>query len=143
MQRVPGLFVSSSAACALALSGCSSARPVSGPPHTLASVAAAYRTAGEDDRAKRDLCIAAIDAGIIAPGVPLAVIDQLCGSDFDRSVGRRENGLEYGIVHFHPPFPNYTTDEGQVAAGGYVGWYMIVEYSGTWIENYSLSNKHK
>lgn len=101
----------------------------------LAELSAAYRAASTGE-VKRDVCIAAIDQGIIRVGADLSVVRLLCGADF------RERADD-GIVDFDPPLPNSTDKHGRASAGGFVGWYMVVKHQDGQILGYNLTNTHK
>ncbi len=103
-------------------------------------LAKAYRAARtEFDR--RTVCLDAIDAGVIARGRPVAVVDAIFGTDY---VSKLPTGseLETGVVDFHP-LTRPPSDKVAVAYG-HTGWYLAFKFdsSGT-LQDYHLSNLHK
>ena len=103
-------------------------------PLTLEQLAACYRQA-VGGTVKRDVCLRAIDAGYISTPKPLANVRQLCGADFEESVGK-ERGMSYGTVRFLAPTADPRDED------GYRGLRLVVLYRNEQILDYYFSNTH-
>jgi hypothetical protein len=103
-------------------------------------LAKAYRAALTEFE-RRAVCLDAIDAGVIARGRPVAIVDAIFGTNYARELpsGRE---LEAGVVDFHP-LPPPSSDRVAVAYG-HIGWYLAFKFdsNGT-LQDYYLSNSHK
>lgn len=90
-------------------------------------------------RAKLDLCVKAIDEGMIARGCSVKQIDQMFGTHYGSAMPK-SGSLETGVVDFSP----MATPPSNSVAAAHVGWYLAFEFdsSGS-IQNYYLSNTHK
>lgn len=85
------------------------------------------------------MCLDAIDAGVLAVGRSVAVVDAIFGTTYARKLPRG-SGLETGVVDFRPPLLSGSDR----VASGYVGWYLAFEFdSHGRLEKYYLSNWHK
>ena len=101
-------------------------------------LARAYRSARtEFDR--RAVCLDAIDAGVVARGRPVAVVDAIFGTKYARELPPGSE-LESGVVDFRPQLKS-PRDNVQVA---FVGWYLAFQFdSNGRLQDYYLSNLHK
>ena len=101
-------------------------------------LAKSYRAARtEFDR--RAVCLDAIDAGIIARGRPVGVVDRIFGTNYAKDLPPGSE-LEIGGVYFRTQLPS-TTDTAQVAR---VGWYLSFKFDSKGaLQDYYLSNLHK
>lgn len=101
--------------------------------------AKAYRAA-HTELERRAVCLEAIDAGVIAVGRPVAVVDAIFGTNYARKRRPPLHELETGTVEFHP-LPPLRRNDVQAA---FVGWYFGFSFdSAGQLETYSLSNVHK
>lgn len=101
-------------------------------------LARAYRAA-RTELERRAVCLDAIDAGVIARGRSVTVVDAIFGTNYTRKLPRGSE-LETGVVDFHP-LPPPPSDKGQAAR---VGWYFVFKFdSGGTLQDYYLSNLHK
>jgi len=109
------------------------------PDKQVDRLAAAYRGARTEFE-RRAVCIDAIDAGIVARGRSVAVVDAVFGTTYARKLPIKGSGLEWGVIDFHPPLESGSDKE----ASGFIGWFLAFQFypDGT-IENYYLSNVHK
>ena len=108
------------------------------PDKEIDRLARSYRAARTEFE-RRAVCLDAIDAGVVARGRPVAVIDAVFGTTYARKLPPA-GGLETGVVHFHPSLPSGS----DAAASAYIGWYLAFEFDSTGrLQNYSLSNVHK
>ncbi len=103
------------------------------------SLARAYRAA-RTELERRAVCLDAIDAGVVAKGRSVAVVDAVFGTTWARKLPPPGGGLEWGVVDFHPLPP--PPDDAFSAA--HMGWYLALQFdsAGT-VQNYHLSNVHK
>jgi hypothetical protein len=109
------------------------------PDKEIDGLARAYRAARTEFE-RRAVCLDAIDAGVLARGRSVAVVDAVFGTTYARKLPPEGGGLETGVVDFHPPPPS-PSDAVQVA---YIGWYLAFEFdSDGRLQNYYLSNVHK
>jgi hypothetical protein len=88
-------------------------------------LAKAYRSA-KDPIERRDVCLRAIDEGVLKQGVPLSVVTDLVGSDFDMKL-EKSDGSGYGIVGFAYPSVSDLPNPPSRAAG-LSGWFLVVEF---------------
>ena len=102
-------------------------------------LARAYREA-RTDLGRRTVCLEAIDAGLVARGRSVTVVDAVFGTTYAKKLPRAGGELEWGVVDFHP-LPPPPSDAMSAAR---IGWYLAFEFdsSGT-VQNYYLSNVHK
>lgn len=109
------------------------------PDKEVARLAAAYRAARTEFE-RRTVCLDAIDAGIVARGRSVADVDAVFGTTFAKKLPGKGAGLEWGVVHFHPPLESGSDKK----ASGYIGWFLAIQfYSDGTLENYYLTNVHK
>jgi hypothetical protein len=98
-------------------------------------LAKAYRAAHTEFE-RRAVCIEAIDAGVIAVGRPVAVVDAIFGTTYAKRLPPPRD-LEMGVVDFHPLPPPPRND----VQAGHIGWYFGFSYdSAGRLKDYSLSN---
>ena len=109
------------------------------PDRKVGRFAAAYRAA-RTEMERRAVCLDAIDAGVVARGRSVAVVDAVFGTTYAAKLPTKGGGLEWGVVNFHPPLESGSDK----AASGYIGWFLAFQFypDGT-LENYYLSNLHK
>ena len=108
------------------------------PDRGVDRLAKAYRAARTEFE-RRAVCLDAIDAGVIADGSSVAVVDAIFGTTYARRLPRGRE-LGDGIVRFHP-LPPPPSDKIQAAE---VGWYFVFKFDSTGrLQNYYLSNLHK
>jgi hypothetical protein len=108
------------------------------PDTNVDRLTSAYRAARTDSE-RRAVCLEAIDAGVIAGGRSVAVVDAVFGTTYSKKLPAGTE-LEAGVVDFHPspPSPSNKT------AAAYVGWYLAFRFdSAGKLQNYYLSNVHK
>jgi hypothetical protein len=108
------------------------------PDKEIDRLAKAYRRARTEFE-RRAVCLDAIDAGVVARGRSVAVVDAIFGTTYARELPRGSE-LESGVVNFHPPLASGSDR----VASGYIGWYLAFKFdsAGT-LQNYYLSNVHK
>jgi hypothetical protein len=102
-------------------------------------LAKAYRAARTEFE-RRAVCLDAIDAGVVARGRSVAVVDAVFGTTYARHLPPVGGELEWGIVDFHllPPPPS------DAMSAARIGWYLAFEFDSTGrLQNYYLSNMHK
>jgi hypothetical protein len=92
------------------------------------------------EQKRLQLCIDAINQGLIYRGGPVGNIDQIFGTDFSKKVPTAGQPLTRGVVDFVNPLP----PPSDAVAAAHTGWYLAFEfdYQGS-IQNYYLSNLHK
>ena len=101
-------------------------------------LATAYREA-RTELDRRTVCLEAIDAGLVARGHSVAVVDAVFGTTYAKKLPPRGK-IEWGVVEFHPlpPPPN------DAMAAARIGWYLAFEFdSSGGVQNYYLSDVHK
>jgi hypothetical protein len=109
------------------------------PDKEVERLARAYRAARTEFE-RRGVCLDAIDAGVVARGRSVAVVDAVFGTTYARKLPPEGGGLEKGVVDFHPSPPS-RSDALQAA---YIGWYLGFEFdSAGKLQNYYLSNVHQ
>jgi hypothetical protein len=109
------------------------------PDKEIERLAKAYRAARTEFE-RRAVCLDAIDAGVVARGHSVAVIDTVFGTTWARKVPPAGAELEWGVVKFHP-LPPPPSDKFAAAS---IGWYLAFQFDSTGtIQNYYLSNVHK
>lgn len=109
------------------------------PDKEIDRLAKAYRAARTEFE-RRAVCIEAIDAGVIAVGRPVAVVDAIFGTSYAKKRRPPLHELETGTVEFHPLPPPPRND----IQAAFVGWYFGFSFnSAGQLEDYSLSNVHK
>jgi hypothetical protein len=108
------------------------------PDKEIDRLASAYRAARTEFE-RRAVCLDAIDAGVVARGRSVGVVDAVFGTTWIRKLPPAGGGLETGVVHFHPSPPS----PGDAVQAAYIGWYLAFEFdsAGT-LQNYYLSNVH-
>lgn len=108
------------------------------PDKEVDRFAKAYRAAPTEVE-RRAVCLDAIDAGVIARGRSVAVVDAIFGTTYAKRLPRGSE-LETGVVDFHPlPAPPSDT-----LAAAHIGWYFGFKFDSTGrLQDYSLSNLHK
>jgi len=108
------------------------------PDKEIDRLARAYRAARTEFE-RRAVCLDAIDAGVVARGRSVVVVDAVFGTTW-ASRRPRAGELEQGIVYFHP-LPPPPSDAIQAA---HIGWYLVLEFDSTGaLQSYYLSNLHK
>jgi len=108
------------------------------PTEQIDRLAKTYRVARTEFE-RRAVCLDAIDAGVIARGRSVAVVDAVFGTSYVRQLPTG-GGLEVGVVDFHP-LPPPPSDS---AAAAHIGWYLAFEFDSTGkLQNYYISNIHK
>jgi hypothetical protein len=102
-------------------------------------LARAYRAA-RTELERRTVCLEAIDAGVVARGRSVKVIDAVFGTTYARKRPPAGGELEWGFVDFHP-LPPPPSD---AMSAAYIGWHLAFQFdsAGT-LQNYYLSNLHK
>jgi hypothetical protein len=109
------------------------------PDKEIDRLAKAYRAASTEFE-RRAVCLEAIDAGVIAVGRSLAVVDAIFGTSYAKKRRPPRHELETGVVDFHP-LPPPTRNDVQAA---HVGWYFGFSFdSAGQLADYSLSNVQK
>ena len=109
------------------------------PDMEVGRLATAYRAARTESE-RRAVCLAAIDAGIIARDRSVAAVDAVFGTTYATKRPPRDGTLEVGVVDFHPS-PKSGSD---AVASASIGWYLAFEFDSTGrLQNYYLSNVHK
>jgi hypothetical protein len=109
------------------------------PDLEVGRLAKAYRAARTESE-RRGVCLAAIDAGVIARDRSVAVVDAVFGTTYAAKRMPRAGTLEVGVVDFRPS-PRSGSD---AVASGSSGWYLAFEFDSTGtLQNYYLSNVHK
>ena len=109
------------------------------PDKEIDRLASAYRAARTESE-RRAVCLDAIDAGVVARGRSVAVVDAVFGTTYARKLPAAGGELEWGAVEFHPlsPPPN------DAMSAARIGWYLAFEFDSTGsLQNYYLSNVHK
>ncbi len=102
-------------------------------------LARAYREA-RTDLDRRTVCLEAIDAGLVARGHSVAVVDAVFGTTYAKRLPPPGSELEWGTVDFHP-LPPPPSD---AMAAGHIGWYLALEFDSSGaVQNYYLSDVHK
>jgi hypothetical protein len=109
------------------------------PDKDVDRFAKAYRAA-RTELERRAVCLDAIDAGVLARGRSVAVVDAVFGTTYATRLPPRGSGFETGVVDFQP----IPSSGSKAVASGHVGWYLAFEFdsAGT-LQNYYLSNVHK
>jgi hypothetical protein len=88
---------------------------------------------------RRDVCLQAIDQGVIYRGGPVSAVDAIFGTHFASKLPEAGES-NYGSVDFIP----FVASPDNSTAAGHFGWYLFVEYSTSGkIVNYYLTNLHK
>jgi hypothetical protein len=109
------------------------------PDEQIGRLAKAYRAARTESE-RRAVCLDAIDAGIVARGRSVAVVDAVFGTAYAKKLPPAGGGHEFGIVEFHP-LPAPPSD---AVGAAHVGWYFTFEFdSAGKLQNYYLTNVHK
>jgi hypothetical protein len=88
---------------------------------------------------RRAVCLEAIDAGQIARGNSVAIVDAVFGTTCAKKLptGREP---EWGVVEFHP----LPLLPGDAMSAAHAGWYLAVEFDSSGaVQNYYLSNVHR
>jgi len=89
--------------------------------------------------ARRDMCITAMDSGLISVGMRIQDIDRLFGTELSKSIPKKRGDAETGFIDFAPQASSPSGTE-QVA---YVGWYLSVEFDGRgFVLTYYITNAH-
>lgn len=107
------------------------------PDKEIDRLASAYRAAPTEFE-RRAVCLDAMDAGVVARGRSVAVVDAVFGTTYARKLPPTGSRFPAGVVEFHPlqPPPN------EAYAAACVGWYLAFEFDSTGrLQNYYLSNK--
>ncbi len=87
-----------------------------------------------------NLCIDAINRGLIYSGEPIAAIDKLFGTSYSADLPSRKERVQTVAIDFMPFIKSPRND----AQGEHVGWYLAVTYNFKgMIEDYYLTNLHK
>jgi hypothetical protein len=109
------------------------------PDKEIDRLAKSYRAARTEFE-RRAVCLEAIDAGVVARGRSVGVVDAVFGTTWARKLPPAGRELEWGVVDFHtlPPLPN------NAMSAAHIGWYLAFEFDSTGrLQNYYLSNLHK
>ena len=102
-------------------------------------LARAYQQA-QTDLDRRTVCLEAIDAGLVARGHSVAVVDAVFGTTYAKKLPRAGGELEWGVVEFHPMPP----PPSDAMAAVHIGWFLAFQFDSTGeVQNYYLSNVHK
>jgi hypothetical protein len=102
-------------------------------------LARAYREA-RTDLERRTVCLEAIDAGLVARGHSVAVIDAVFGTTYAKKLPPTGSKVEWGVVEFHP-LPSPPSD---ATSAAHMGWFLAFEFDSSGaVQNYYLSNLHK
>jgi hypothetical protein len=108
------------------------------PDKDIDRLAKAYREAHTEIE-RRAVCLHAIDAGVVARGRSVAVLDAIFGTTYASKL-RRGIELEKGVVNFRPPLLSGSDR----VASAHAGWYLAFEFdSAGKLQAYYLSNVHK
>lgn len=108
------------------------------PEKEIDRLAKAYRAARTENE-RRSVCLAAIDAGVIAQGRSVAVVDALFGTSYARKLPPSRK-LETGFVAFHPS----ASSGSEALQTASIGWYFAFEFDSEGkLENYYVSNAHQ
>jgi hypothetical protein len=109
------------------------------PDKQIDRLARAYRAARTEFE-RRAVCLDAIDAGVVARGRSVAVVDAVFGTTWARKLPPAGGELEWGVVEFHPLPPPPSDAMSAVR----IGWYLAFEFDSTGkLQNYYLTNVHK
>ncbi|HKP03955.1 MAG TPA: hypothetical protein VJU77_11435 [Chthoniobacterales bacterium] len=101
--------------------------------------ASKYKLASSE-KERMQLCIEAIDLGLVYRGGSIRDFDSLFGTRLSANIPAKGKSVEKGCLFFvdNPPSPS------EDIAAVMTGWYLVVEFdSGGMIQNYFLSNLHK
>ena len=91
------------------------------------------------EKERRNICLEAIDRGVIARGKRLSNVKEIFGEDFSADIGKDAAGFSYGVVNFSKPIKG-----GPDTSNFFLGWYMTVYYDKSgYIYKYDLTNLHK
>jgi hypothetical protein len=107
---------------------------------TLTNELSAKYKQASSEKEKMDICIQAIDQGVIRRGGSIEASDTVFGTSLSKEIPARGKSVAKGVVFFaeNPPSPS------EDIAGAMVGWYLVVEFDSRGvIQNYFLSNLHK
>jgi hypothetical protein len=106
--------------------------------YSLDELASMY-AAAQNDRARRDVVLAAMDCDIVRLHGPLESLKRICGGDFDE--GRPdERGVFDGLVDFGRAGRDTTEPARDAAQPVADTWFLTIEHSHDQITGYSLSN---
>ena len=106
--------------------------------YTAEQLASAYRVA-VDDRARRDIVIAAMDSDLVRLHGPLDALRQICGDDFDEGLPDERDVL-HGLVDFGRRKAGESGTGGGASQQGRDTWYLKISHFQNRIMSYSLSN---
>ncbi len=108
------------------------------PDKEIDRLARAYRAARTEFE-RRAVCLDAIDAGVVARGRSVAVVDAVFGTTYARKLPPAGQ-LETGVVNFHPSPPSRS----DAVQSAYIGWYLAFKFDSTGeLQDYHLSNVHQ
>lgn len=108
------------------------------PDKEVDRLAKAYRAA-QTELERRTVCLEVIDAGVVAQGRSVTVIDAIFGTTYAKKLPHGSD-LETGVVDFYPP----RLSGSNAVASAHVGWYFAFKFDSTGsLQNYYLSNLHK
>jgi hypothetical protein len=92
------------------------------------------------EKERLNICIEAIDLGILSQGSSVQAFDALFGTNWVAELPRAGEPLEKGYVNFAEQ-PKPGRDDEQTP---FVGWYCAIEFDSHGIvHSYYLSNSHK
>jgi hypothetical protein len=101
--------------------------------------ATAYRAARTQIE-RRAVCLAAIDAGVVARDRSVVAIDAVFGTSYARKLPPAGGDLESGVVEFQPLPP----PPSNAFAAAHLGWYLAFQFdSAGKVQNYYITNVHK
>ena len=105
----------------------------------IENLARLYRSSS-GEKQRRDVCLQAIDSGVIYRGVSVRTIDRIFGTSFRLVSPSKGERLATGVIDFIL-LPPPSEDWNQAA---HVGWYFFFSYDSRGVvEDYYLSNLHK
>ena len=106
---------------------------------TVNELAAQYKRASSE-KERMNICIDAIDRGVVSSGVSVTVFDAIFGTRLVDQIPALGEPLEKGGVFFASQ-PKRVSDDIQMPV---MGWYCAVEFDARGIiHTYHLSNLHK
>jgi len=98
-----------------------------------------YKEAPSQEK-KMQICIDAINQGLIYLGGPVGNIDKIFGTTYSNELPKSSDTLKTGVVDFVRPI---LSPSGNIQAS-YSGWFLAFEFDNLGrIRNYYLSNTHK
>jgi len=100
--------------------------------------------AAQSEREQRDICLRAIDEGVITTSGSVSTIDQIFSIHFASDLPGRKEKKGNAVVSFASRVAPSPRQAGSATVVSSTGWFMAVEYfyDGT-IDNYYLTNVHR